>query len=51
MEAGAEIIPLIPAFYQKPKNVDDLVDFCVGKILEQLQVPHNLYKPWNSRMM
>jgi 4-hydroxy-3-polyprenylbenzoate decarboxylase len=51
MEAGAEIIPLMPAFYQKPKNVDDLVDFCVGKILEQLQVPHNLYKPWNSRMM
>ena len=51
VEAGAEMIPLMPGFYQKPKTMDDLVDFCVGKILEQLSVPHQLYRPWNSRMM
>ncbi len=50
-EAGAEILPLMPGFYQKPKSLEDLVNFCVGKILEQLDIPHDLYKPWNSRMM
>lgn len=50
-EAGAEILPLMPGFYQKPKSLEDLVDFCVGKILEQLDIKHDLYKPWNSRMM
>jgi 4-hydroxy-3-polyprenylbenzoate decarboxylase len=50
-EAGAEVIPLMPGFYQKPKTMDELIDFCVGKILEQLRVPHHLYRPWNSRMM
>lgn len=50
-EAGAEILPLMPGFYQKPKSIEDLVNFCVGKVLEQLDIPHDLYKPWNSRMM
>lgn len=49
-EAGAELIPLMPGFYQNPKDIHDLVDFCVGKIMEQLNLPHELYKPWNSRM-
>ena len=51
VEAGAEIIPLMPGFYQKPKTLEDAVDFCVGKILEQLNLPHELYRPWNSRML
>jgi 4-hydroxy-3-polyprenylbenzoate decarboxylase len=50
-EAGAEIIPLMPGFYQHPKSIEEIVDFCVGKILEQLGLSHNLYKPWNARMM
>lgn len=49
-EAGAELIPLMPAFYQKPKTIEDLVDFCVGRILEQLGITHDLYVPWNSRL-
>jgi 4-hydroxy-3-polyprenylbenzoate decarboxylase len=51
VEAGAEILPLMPGFYQKPKTIENLVDFCVGKILEQLDIKHDLYKPWNSRMI
>jgi len=51
VEVGAEMIPLMPGFYQKPSDLDGVVDFCVGKILEQLRVPHTLYKPWNSRML
>ena len=51
VEAGAEMIPLMPGFYQKPKSLEDIVDFCVGKAMEQLELPHQLYRPWNSRMM
>ena len=50
-EAGAEIIPLMPAFYQMPKTLDDLVDFCVGRVMEQLGIEHNLYRAWNSRLI
>jgi flavin prenyltransferase len=50
VEAGAEMIPLMPGFYQHPKDINALIDFCVGKILEQLAISHELYKPWNSRM-
>lgn len=45
-EAGAVVLPAMPAFYHKPKSVNDLVDFVVGKILDSLQIKHALYKPW-----
>ena len=32
-EAGAMILPAMPAFYQMPKTLDDLADFMAGKIL------------------
>lgn len=50
-EMGAHIIPPVPAFYQKPKTIDDLVDFIVGRLLEAVGVnDHGLYDPWNKRM-
>lgn len=49
-EMGVRIVPAMPAFYQHPKSIEDLVDFVVGKILEMLEIPHNLYSPWNARM-
>ena len=49
-EAGAHIIPAMPAFYQHPKSIEDLVDFQVGRVLEGLGLPHDLYPAWNSRM-
>lgn len=44
--AGTVILPAMPGFYHKPKNVNDLVDFVVGKILDQLGFDHSLFKRW-----
>ncbi len=44
--AGAQVLPAMPAFYTKPKRVQDMVDFVVGKIIESLGLEHELYKKW-----
>jgi 4-hydroxy-3-polyprenylbenzoate decarboxylase len=41
-EAGAVILPANPGFYHGPKSINDLVDFIVGKVLDQLKVSHSL---------
>lgn len=48
-EAGAMILPAMPAFYQKPKTIDDLADFVAGKILNGLGFDQQLFPPWNPR--
>jgi len=49
-EAGAMILPAMPAFYQLPKNLDDLADFMAGKILSALGFDHELYPAWTGRV-
>ncbi len=49
-EAGAMILPAMPAFYQRPKSIDDLADFMAGKILGALGFDHDLYPPWTGRV-
>jgi len=44
--AGAVIMPPNPAFYQLPKTVDDLIDFVVARVLDQLDVPQTLMPKW-----
>ena len=43
---GATILPAMPGFYHKPRNIDDLVDFIVGKVLDQINLKHDLFKRW-----
>ena len=45
--AGATIIPAMPAFYTKPKSIDDMVDFVVGRVLDMLDIESTLYKRWS----
>lgn len=47
-EAGAMILPAMPAFYQSPKTIDDLSDFIAGKILTALGFEQDLYPPWEG---
>jgi 4-hydroxy-3-polyprenylbenzoate decarboxylase len=49
-EAGAMILPAMPAFYQLPKTLDDLADFMAGKILSALGFEHHLYPAWTGRV-
>jgi len=46
--SGARIIPAMPAFYHKPGSVIDLVDFVVGKALDQLEIEHELFRRWGN---
>lgn len=45
---GVRIVPPMPAFYQQPQTVADLVDFVVGKLLDQLEIEHHLFKRWGT---
>ena len=49
-EAGAMILPAMPAFYQQPKTLDDLADFMAGKILSALGFEHSLYPAWTGQV-
>jgi flavin prenyltransferase len=47
-EAGAMVMPAMPAFYQKPETLEHLADFMAGKILSALGFAHDLYPSWKS---
>lgn len=48
-EAGATIVPAMPAFYHHPQQVKDLVDFMVGKMLDLLNIEHQLYQRYEPQ--
>jgi 4-hydroxy-3-polyprenylbenzoate decarboxylase len=47
-EAGAVVLPAMPGWYHGVKSVQDLVDFVVARILDQLGVPHELMRRWGK---
>ncbi|MEM2125881.1 MAG: UbiX family flavin prenyltransferase [Candidatus Methanosuratincola sp.] len=46
--AGAVVLPASPGFYHKPKTIGDLVDYVVGKVLDQLGIEHELFRRWGE---
>ena len=43
---GVTIIPAMPAYYHKPKNIENVIDYVVGKVLDCLGIEHALFKRW-----
>lgn len=46
---GVTILPANPGFYQEPKSIDDLVDFIVARILDHLNIEHELLPRWGDK--
>jgi 4-hydroxy-3-polyprenylbenzoate decarboxylase len=47
---GVVILPAMPAFYHKPKSINELVDFIVGKILDIFGIEHDLFRRWGAQL-
>ena len=47
-EAGAIVLPAMPALYTRPQSVQDMIDFVVGRICDQLGVKHDLFRRWGD---
>jgi len=45
-ELGCHIIPAMPAFYHHPKNIQDMVDFIVGRVMDSLGLENDLSPRW-----
>jgi flavin prenyltransferase len=47
-EAGAVVLPAMPAFYTRPRTLEDALDFIVGRVCDQLGVEHRLLRRWGE---
>ena len=45
---GAHIVPAAPAYYHRPKRIEDMVDFIAGRVLDLLGIKHDLFKRWKA---
>lgn len=48
---GAVVIPASPGFYQRPQTVEEMVDFIVARILNQLNIPQDLLPRWGDQLL
>ena len=47
-EMGAVILPPMPAFYHRPKQIDEIVDHTLARVLDRLRLPHTLVPEWQG---
>ncbi len=45
---GVSVLPFMPAFYTKPKSVEDMVDFVIGRVLDHLNIENDLTSRWSG---
>lgn len=48
-QAGAVVMPASPAFYPRPETVEDMIDFVVGRVMDELGVENQLYRRWTGK--
>lgn len=44
--AGATVLPPVPAFYHRPRTIEDLLRHTAGKVLDQFGIDHSLFERW-----
>lgn len=42
-EMGVAVVPAMPAFYHQPQSIDDMINFVVGKVLDIMKIPHDIF--------
>ncbi|MEC0226952.1 UbiX family flavin prenyltransferase [Paenibacillus alba] len=45
---GVRMLPAMPAFYNRPSSIEEMVDFLVGKVLDSMEIEHSLYRRWGD---
>lgn len=45
---GVRMLPAMPAFYNRPRSLEEMVDFLVGKVLDSMDIEHSLYRRWGE---
>jgi 4-hydroxy-3-polyprenylbenzoate decarboxylase len=50
-EAGAVVLPAMPAFYTRPRSLQDALDFIAGRVCDQLGIEHRLLERWGQSEM
>jgi len=48
VKMGVKMIPAMPAFYHRPRSLDEMINFIVGKVLDNANIEHQLYKRWGE---
>jgi 4-hydroxy-3-polyprenylbenzoate decarboxylase len=47
-DSGVIIVPAMPAFYHRPASVNDLISFVVGKVLDVMKIPHEIFRRYEG---
>ena len=48
VEMGGVILPPVPAFYHKPRSIEDIIDHAIGKTLDLFHIEHTLFERWQG---
>lgn len=51
VEAGATVVPPVPAFYGRPHSLEEVVDHTVGRLLDLFDIEHDLVRRWGERRL